>query len=85
MQNKIIPEEISSITNAIYEISDDENGITIFRTDSLKEILAVIFPFGKGAPIPIEVTKRVFLIRDNDGISECVYDGKKLSPYRPYD
>lgn len=69
----------------IYEISDDENGITIFQTDALKEIHAEIFPFGKGDTLPIEGTKQGLLIRDSDKRTEWLYNGKTLSPYKPYD
>lgn len=66
----------------IYEISDDENGITIFRTNALKEILEEIFPFGKGDAIPIEGTKQWLLIRGSDKTQEWLYDGKKIFPYK---
>lgn len=64
----------------VFEITDDENGISFFEPTTLKDIRALIYSLNASDPLPIEGRDGGLLIRDIDAKTRWIYDGTKVEP-----
>ncbi|MBO4546998.1 MAG: histidine kinase dimerization/phosphoacceptor domain-containing protein, partial [Treponema sp.] len=63
----------------VFEIQDDQSGISFFVPEPLKDIRAATYPFGASDQPPIQGTKDGLLIRDINGKTKWLYDGNNAA------